>query len=193
MRSFRRQGELFKRFFIVFGVGVLALTFFGAGTRLCAQDATPTSPAASAADTPAAATAAVSGIVRTAQGAPVPGATLQLTEVSSGRKWVSWTDENGRFNLPGLPTGHYRAEVTELGFDPATKEFDLGAQNSAPVELALKVATLEGLELANQSAAATGETAQNEKSGAAATAASGTTPAAPGTASAASTSSGAAT
>lgn len=187
MRSFRRQGELFKRFFIVFGVAVFVPALFG-GSLAFAQDANQPTPAASAtnapgavaAASPSAAASAASGIVRTAQGVPVPGATLQLTEISSGRKWVSWTDENGRFTLPGLPAGHYRAEVSQLGFEPTTQEFDLTAQNSAPLELTLKVATLEALEQANQSAAAAGETAQKENGGAAAT---GTTAAGTGTAS----------
>src|SRR5208282_2704492 len=106
-------GLVFKRISVALGIVVVFLSL--AGQWLAGQEPPPT--------------AAVSGLVRTTGGVPVPGATLRLTEISSGRAWVSWTDENGKFNLPGLPLGHYRAEVAQLGFASATKEFDLAAQN----------------------------------------------------------------
>ena len=85
-------------------------------------------------------------------GVPVPGAALRLLETTSGRAWISWTDENGRFSLPGLPPGHYRIEITQLGFEPSVKEFDLTAQGGTPVDLMLKVATLEVIEQSSQPA-----------------------------------------
>lgn len=99
-------------------------------------------------------------MVRTSNGVPVPGASLRLVETETGRAWVSWTDENGHFDLPGLPAGHYRIEVSQIGFDNATREFDLG---SAPgtINVALKVASLASIEAAatprqNPGEAATG-------------------------------------
>jgi hypothetical protein len=85
------------------------------------------------------------GVVRTAQGMPVPGSTLRVIQTSTGKAWVSWTDENGKFNLPGLPTGHFRVEASQLGFAPATSEFDLSAESKTPFELKLEVATLAAL------------------------------------------------
>ena len=76
----------------------------------------------------------------------MPGATLRLVETASGHAWVSWTDENGHFDLPGLPPGHYRAEVTQLGFDTSTQEFDLAAQTPSSITVNMKVATLEAIE-----------------------------------------------
>jgi trimeric autotransporter adhesin len=128
-----RAGQVFER--ICIGLTILLL-LLSSGTRLTAQESTQTS--------------SLSGIVRTADGVAIPGATLRVTQTSSGRAWVTWTDENGRFTLPGLALGHYRAEAAELGFDPATKEFDLTSQNAAPVELALKIATLQAMEQPNQ-------------------------------------------
>src|SRR5207245_11623850 len=96
-------------------------------------------------------TARATGIVRTSSGVPVPGANLRLVETASGRAWVSWTDENGRFDLPGLPAGHYRIEVSQLGFDSAKQEFDLGSA-PGPINVTLKVASLENLEASAASA-----------------------------------------
>src|SRR5260370_3754417 len=91
--------------------------------------------------------ARATGVARTANGVPVPGANLRLVETASGSAWVSWTDENGRFDLPGLPAGHYRIDVSQLGFDNATQEFDLGKSPSA-INVTLKIASLESIEAA---------------------------------------------
>jgi Carboxypeptidase regulatory-like domain len=87
----------------------------------------------------------LAGQIRTAGGIPVPGATVRVIQTSSGRAWISWTDENGKFELPSLPEGHYQLEATQLGFAPATKEFDLKAGSNAPVELKVDVETLTAL------------------------------------------------
>ncbi len=111
----------------------------------------------SAAGPGAPAFARAAGTVRTAQGLPVPGATVRLVELSSGRAWLSWTDENGKFELP-LPAGRYRVEAEQLGFEPASKEIVLAAPaagNEAPIELTLRVAALAATTPAAQTAEAT--------------------------------------
>ena len=84
------------------------------------------------------------GLVRTAQGVPVPGATVRLVHLASGRAWVSWTDENGKFQFPGLPAGRYRIEAQQLGFEPASKEVEFAAAAPA-IELTIRVAPLASL------------------------------------------------
>ncbi len=96
-------------------------------------------------DTNASAELRLAGVVRTAEGASVPGSTLRVIQTSTGKAWVSWTDENGKFDLPGMPSGHYRVEVSQIGFATATREFDLTAESKAPIELKLDVATLAAL------------------------------------------------
>src|SRR5580692_6492434 len=76
-------------------------------------------------DTNAPAELPLTGVVRTSDGATVPGATLRAIQTSSGTAWVSWTDENGKFTFPALPAGHYRIEISQLGFAPGTQEIDL--------------------------------------------------------------------
>ena len=97
------------------------------------------------------------GDVRTSGGVPIPGANLRLVETSTGRAWISWTDENGHFDLPGLPLGHYRIEVSQLGFDNATQEFDLG-ETPSTIRVTLKVASLESIEAAASSAQSPNQT-----------------------------------
>ncbi|MBZ5697398.1 MAG: carboxypeptidase regulatory-like domain-containing protein [Acidobacteriia bacterium] len=87
----------------------------------------------------------LTGTVRTAEGIPVPGATLRAIQTSSGKAWVSWTDENGKFEFPALPSGHYRIELSQLGFAPTTREIDLAPASQAPLELKLDVGTLAGI------------------------------------------------
>ncbi|MBI3671139.1 MAG: carboxypeptidase regulatory-like domain-containing protein [Acidobacteria bacterium] len=90
---------------------------------------------------PAPAAVRATGVVRTSQGVAVPGATLRLVELASGRAWMAWTEESGRFELPGLPRGRYRVEAEQIGFDPAAKEIELSARAPA-IELSLRVAAL---------------------------------------------------
>jgi len=50
---------------------------------------------------------------------------LRVIQTSTGKAWVSWTDENGKFDFPGWPSGHYRVEISQLGFCArATREMD---------------------------------------------------------------------
>jgi hypothetical protein len=88
---------------------------------------------------------AVTGVVRTAGGVPIPGAALRLVQSASGQTWLSWTDQNGRFTMPGLPPGRYRIEVTQLGFQPLLRETDVTAVAAEPLEITLSIAPLEAL------------------------------------------------
>jgi trimeric autotransporter adhesin len=98
-----------------------------------------------AADIVTSATLDLTGTVRTSAGIPVPGATLRAVEPSTGKAWVSWTDENGKFEFPGLSEGHYRIEFSELGFVSSSKEIDLSQAAHAPVDLRVDVGTLESM------------------------------------------------
>jgi hypothetical protein len=139
-------------------IGLALLLLFALGRFSLKAQEQPAAPDSGEATPSVTAT----GVVRTSSGVPVPGANLRLVETTSGHAWVSWTDENGHFDLPGLPPGHYRIEVSQLGFDNATQEFDL-ANAPAPINVTLKVASLESIEAAaavaqnrNQTSAAAG-------------------------------------
>lgn len=101
---------------------------------------------AASAQQPPAPTASAAGVVRTAEGVPVPGATVRLTNTDSNKVWVSWTDESGKFEVPGLPAGQYRAEASQLGFVLASVEVQLPSASSNKIDLVLRVAALAELE-----------------------------------------------
>jgi len=84
----------------------------------------------------------VRGTVRMTSGTHVPGATVRLTNVQSNKSWVTWTDDSGKFEIPGLPPGSYRMEVSQLGFAPASQELLIAGPPAPVVELAMRVATL---------------------------------------------------
>lgn len=58
----------------------------------------------------------ITGAVRDAQGAAVPGATVKLTNPSTGLERAQISDQNGEFNFPELALGTYTLTVTKDGF-----------------------------------------------------------------------------
>src|SRR5579862_7841894 len=67
-------------------------------------------------------TFSVGGVAHTADGTPVPGATVRFTNTDTNQVWVSWTDSSGKFEFPTLPAGPYQAEASQLGFVSSSLE-----------------------------------------------------------------------
>ncbi|HLJ24610.1 MAG TPA: TonB-dependent receptor [Candidatus Acidoferrales bacterium] len=120
----------------------LLLVFAALGVPLAAQDNNPTPPNPDA-ETPA--DSQLAGTVRTPDGTAIPGATLRVIETATGKAWITWTDENGSFEFPALPAGHFRMETSQLGFAPASKEIDLASGVKTPADLRLQVGTLAAI------------------------------------------------
>ncbi|HEX9759495.1 MAG TPA: TonB-dependent receptor, partial [Candidatus Acidoferrales bacterium] len=87
----------------------------------------------------------VSGVVKTPQGTPVPGATVGLVHIPTGKAWVSWTNDQGEFALPGMPPGRYRIEVQQIGFAESKSESEFVGVGAPRAEITLRVATLAEL------------------------------------------------
>ena len=103
------------------------------------------------------ATTAATGTVKTSDGTPVPSATVRITNTDTNKSWVSWSDESGKFEFPGLPAGHYRVEASQLGFVKSSADVQLPAPANKPVAVVLRVATLAELNApANPAAGAAG-------------------------------------
>src|ERR1700683_1165728 len=58
----------------------------------------------------------ITGTVRDAQGASIVGATLKLTNPSTGLQRTATSDESGDFNFPELSLGTYTLTVSKDGF-----------------------------------------------------------------------------
>jgi len=58
----------------------------------------------------------ITGTVRDAQGAVVPGATIKLSSPTTGQERTVTTDSTGNFNFPELALGTFRLTVSKEGF-----------------------------------------------------------------------------
>jgi len=96
-------------------------------------------------EVPESATVSAEGVVHTSDGSPIPGATIRLVNRDTQKAWVTWTDIFGKFNFPAVPPGHYTAAATQLGFQQGSREEQLSAGASQPMELVLRVSTLAEL------------------------------------------------
>src|SRR5262249_10182986 len=74
------------------------------------------------------------------------------TNTDTNKSWVSWTDESGKFEFPGLPAGHYRVEASQLGFVKTFEDVQLPAAAGKPIAVVLRVATLAELNAPAESA-----------------------------------------
>src|SRR5437016_6034526 len=61
-------------------------------------------------------TAAISGEVRDATGAVIPGTALTVKHIESGLTRAAQTDDSGRYSMPSLPVGEYEVSAEKMGF-----------------------------------------------------------------------------
>lgn len=61
-------------------------------------------------------TGTVTGIVKDASGAVLPGATINMKHLQTDRQETAVSDAQGRFTSAPLPLGNYRIEASLSGF-----------------------------------------------------------------------------
>ncbi|HUK31625.1 MAG TPA: TonB-dependent receptor [Candidatus Acidoferrum sp.] len=106
------------------------------------------------------------GTVRTADGTPIPGASVTIKDVTTAKQWVTWTDEAGKFRLPELPGGKFHIEAAQIGFVSAVQDVAPTQETSPDIILSLRVATLDEIAKASAPAAPpTGTTPTNPPTG----------------------------
>jgi outer membrane receptor protein involved in Fe transport len=84
--------------------------------------------------------ASVLGTVTDSTGAVVPGATVQIKNIATGRVQVAPTDEQGRYTIADIPIGEYEAQASLAGFQTTVRRgitLTVGAQ--AIVDFSLRV------------------------------------------------------
>ena len=67
-------------------------------------------------------TSRISGTVEGTDGAPLPGVTVEATNLETGLHQVQVTDDKGFFRILNLPTGTYRVAANLDGFTPSVAE-----------------------------------------------------------------------
>jgi hypothetical protein len=107
-----------------------------------------------------ASTTSIRGTVSDPSGAVVAGATVTITQATSGLSRSAITDDGGQFVFSNLPQHTYRLAVTASGFAPQVQSVDAHSAVGANLKLILQVAAeastvmvaAEGDLLANDSA-----------------------------------------
>jgi len=88
-------------------------------------------------------TGTLTGLVVDQTEAVIPGASVTVTDVSTGREYRTTSDSAGAFTVTNLPNGVYRVMVEAKGFAKATIErVQLGVSQIAKVTARLEVARL---------------------------------------------------
>lgn len=86
---------------------------------------------------------AITGTVTDSSGAVVPGAKVTVTETSTGTSNTTQTNDQGQFNVPYLPIGHYTIDVTAVGFQSYRKtDIDLAGGVTAREDITMTVGTM---------------------------------------------------
>lgn len=87
--------------------------------------------------------AGVFGVVRAASGHPLPGAEVQVQSESTGARWRTEADENGRYQVTPLPAGMYKVTVRMGGFRTASRVgVVVDAGQETPLDFALELVEL---------------------------------------------------
>jgi hypothetical protein len=85
-------------------------------------------------------TAAIVGTVTDPSGAPIKGAGVTATDVDRGTVWNAKTNESGAYNLPRVPIGSYKVEISSPGFQKSVRPpFTLVLNQTARVDMQMKV------------------------------------------------------
>ena len=89
-------------------------------------------------------TGSLSGTVADAQGAVMPGATVQVVHTPTGTKYEAVTDAQGRYSILNVRVGPYDVTVSMPGFKPETQQniaVNLGEQKAVDFKLQLETVT----------------------------------------------------
>lgn len=95
-------------------------------------------------------TASVAGVVRDANGAPLPGVTIVATPVAGGERRSTVAGDDGSYALEGLAPGAYRLTASLPGFQSAELGLELAAGGSVSRDFTLGAAFYESITVTAQ-------------------------------------------
>ncbi len=89
-------------------------------------------------------TASITGVVRDASGAVVPGAAVTIQHLETGTRRTTETDVNGNYSVPSLPVGQYEVNVEKSAFKRQVRRgITLVVGQQAVVNITLEVGNVE--------------------------------------------------
>ena len=89
-------------------------------------------------------TAAISGVVRDATGAVIPGVAVTAKHIETGLTRAAESDAAGNYSMPSLPVGQYELTAEKMGFKQQMRSgINLVVGQQAVVNLTLEVGSLE--------------------------------------------------
>jgi Carboxypeptidase regulatory-like domain len=104
--------------------------------------------------------AALSGVVLSPDGAPLPGAALRLRHLLQGTVWVEPAGEGGRFRFEHVPVGGpYQLEAAAIGYQPVSSPrftLELGRELRLEVRLGARATTLSEVRVVGERAETAG-------------------------------------
>ena len=89
-------------------------------------------------------TSTLTGDVRDANGALVPGVAVTAKSLETGAARAVESDTEGRYTFPGLPVGAYEVRAAKAGFvEYVSERVNLTVNETATLDITLKVRGLE--------------------------------------------------
>jgi hypothetical protein len=86
-------------------------------------------------------TGSITGVITDPNGAVIPNATVTVTNQGTNEKRTVQTDDEGRYDVPSLPTGTYTIEATGGGFQASSvKDLKLAVGERARADVTMAVA-----------------------------------------------------
>ena len=86
---------------------------------------------------------AVRGVVSDPSGALIPGATVHLTNASSGLDRTATSDATGQFAFTNVPFNPYRISVSAQGFAPLSQSTEIRSSVGINLKLVLQIASTD--------------------------------------------------
>lgn len=82
----------------------------------------------------------ISGLIKDASGAAIPGVAVTVRNVETGVAFDAVTNEEGAYRVGALLPGSYRVEATLDGFEPAVRSVTVAVSQTLAIDVVLDVA-----------------------------------------------------